>query len=299
MTGSVSVRVEQPSSAKPAAVYDVLMDVERWPEWMPTVSAASWEKHGVPDTGLGGVRRVGKGLNITRDHVIAGTRPNHHAYAASTPRWMLIQDYRGDIRIEDGEIGSLIVWTVTCTPRFAALSRVFESRLQSAYTRLAAALAREAEREESSKDREPRRANPRLPPMSDSAASVVRRFMATWPRFDVDEVIGFFSEDAVYTDGPRGTYSGTDEIRAEMETIVQLVPSTTADVKSLVASGGTVMVERVDVFDMMGQTFDVEIAGVFEVDDNGRISRWRDYYDMRSLEERVGAALAPSATEEK
>jgi limonene-1,2-epoxide hydrolase len=66
--------------------------------------------------------------------------------------------------------------------------------------------------------------------MSDSAESVVRRFMATWPRFDV--------------------------------------------------------------FDMMGKTFDVEISGVFEVNDDGRISRWRDYYDMRSLEERVAAAMA-------
>jgi hypothetical protein len=34
------------------------MDVERWSDWMPTVSAASWEERGDPDTGLGGIRRV-------------------------------------------------------------------------------------------------------------------------------------------------------------------------------------------------------------------------------------------------
>jgi limonene-1,2-epoxide hydrolase len=71
-----------------------------------------------------------------------------------------------------------------------------------------------------------------------------------------------------------------------------MVPSTTADVKNLVASGGLVMVERVDIFEVAGKTFDVEITGVFEVSDDGRITRWRDYYDMRSLEERVAAALA-------
>jgi polyketide cyclase/dehydrase/lipid transport protein len=146
MAESVSVRVEQASSAAPATVYDVLMDVDRWAEWMPTVSAASWEKHGAPDTGLGGVRRVGKGLNVTRDTVVGGTRPNHHGYVASTPRWMLIKDYRGGIRIEGSETGSLIIWTVTCTPRVPGLSRLFKSRLQSVYTRLAAALAQEAER---------------------------------------------------------------------------------------------------------------------------------------------------------
>ena len=146
MAGSASVRVEHASSATPAVVYDVLMDVERWAEWMPHASAASWEKHGAPDTGLGGIRRVGKGVNVTRDRIVAGTRPNHHAYDALTPRFMLIKDYLGDVRIEESENGSLIIWTVNCTPRFRALRRVFESRLQSVYTRLAAALAREAER---------------------------------------------------------------------------------------------------------------------------------------------------------
>src|ERR1700722_9786452 len=61
--------------------------------------------------------------------------------------------------------------------------------------------------------------------------------------------------------------------------------------KNLVASGGLVMVERVDIFEMAGKTFDVEITGVFVVRDDGGITRWRDYYDMRSLEERVAAAL--------
>lgn len=129
--------------------------------------------------------------------------------------------------------------------------------------------------------------------MGDSAEAVVRNFMATWPRSDADELIGFFSEDAVYTDGPRGTYRGVDAIRAELESTAQMVPSTTADVKNLLASGGTVMVERVDIFEMLGNTFEVEISGVIEVNDDGQITRWRDYYDMRSLEERVAAAMAP------
>ena len=89
---------------------------------------------------------MGKGLNVTRDDVVAGTRPNRHAYAASTPRWMLIKDYRGDVRIEESEYGSLIIWTVMCTLRIPGLHRLFESRLQSVYTRIVAALAQEAER---------------------------------------------------------------------------------------------------------------------------------------------------------
>ncbi len=146
VAASVSIGVEQLTSAKPAAVYDVLMDVERWPDWMPTVSAATWEKHGAPGTGLGGVRRVGKGLNAVRDTVVGGTQPHHHAYVASLPRFWPLKDYRGDIRIQEHPTGSLIIWTVTCAPRIPGLEKTFRSRLRSVYTRLALALAREAER---------------------------------------------------------------------------------------------------------------------------------------------------------
>jgi ribosome-associated toxin RatA of RatAB toxin-antitoxin module len=36
MNGSLSCRVERPSKAKPEAIYDLLMDLERWPEFMPS-----------------------------------------------------------------------------------------------------------------------------------------------------------------------------------------------------------------------------------------------------------------------
>ena len=73
---------------------------------------------------------------------------------------------------------------------------------------------------------------------------------------------------------------------------MQIVPSTTVDMKALVANGGTVMVERVDNFEIGGKPFDLEVVGVFDVDDNGRITRWHDYYDVRSSEERIAAGLA-------
>jgi limonene-1,2-epoxide hydrolase len=58
--------------------------------------------------------------------------------------------------------------------------------------------------------------------MTEPAESVVRKFFATWPRSDVDEMVGFFTDDAVYIDGPRGTYRGIDAIKAELQSIVLL-----------------------------------------------------------------------------
>ena len=124
--------------------------------------------------------------------------------------------------------------------------------------------------------------------MSASAESVVRKFLAANLQSDVDELIGFFSDDAVYTDGPRGAHRGIDAIRAEFREIVEIVPSTAIDIKTLVADSDTVIVERVDNFEIGGKPFRLEVVGVFEIDNNGRIKRWRDYYDLQSIAEQTG-----------
>ena len=59
---------------------------------------------------------------------------------------MLLKDYRGNIWIAEGPNGSRIIWTVTCAPRIPVLpKKAVKSRLEASYTRLAAALAHEAE----------------------------------------------------------------------------------------------------------------------------------------------------------
>ena len=145
MAGSISCRVEQPSSAKPAELYDLLMDVERWPDWMPTVNAASWERKGASDTGLGGIRRVRSGLTVAHDTVTDGSRPHHHAYTASLPRLWPIKDFQGDVHLEEHPDGCLIVWTISCKSRVPVLEKRLQSTVRSTYTRIAAALAHEAE----------------------------------------------------------------------------------------------------------------------------------------------------------
>jgi hypothetical protein len=142
----VSYRVEQRSTAAPATVYDVLMDFDRWSEWAPTVSAASWENRGASGSGAGGVRRVRVGLSVTRDRIVAAERPHHHAYEVALPWIAPVKDYAADVRIENQAAGSLIVWAVTCTPRIPGTHRLIEFGLRTTYTRVVKALAREAER---------------------------------------------------------------------------------------------------------------------------------------------------------
>jgi limonene-1,2-epoxide hydrolase len=52
--------------------------------------------------------------------------------------------------------------------------------------------------------------------VSDSAESVVRNFLAAWKRSDIDEIVSFISDDAVYT-GPRGIHHGIGAIKAVLQ----------------------------------------------------------------------------------
>ena len=74
----------------------------------------------------------------------------------------------------------------------------------------------------------------------------------------------------------KGVHPGIDAIRAEFQLIVTTVPSTSVDIRSLAASRGTVMTERVDNFEIDGKPIRMEVIDVFDLDTDGRIMRWRD-----------------------
>jgi limonene-1,2-epoxide hydrolase len=128
--------------------------------------------------------------------------------------------------------------------------------------------------------------------MSDTPESVVRRFLAAfqnWP--NVDELASFFAEKAVFIDGPRGVHQGLAAIKSELEAQAETMGfrNFNADINSLVADGGTVMLERVDSFTVGRKPFSMEIMAAFEIED-GRIKRWRECYDLKSIADQVEAA---------
>jgi limonene-1,2-epoxide hydrolase len=62
-----------------------------------------------------------------------------------------------------------------------------------------------------------------------------------------------------------------------------MTPSTSCDIKQLLTDGSTVMAERVDTFTTLGHPLSMEVVGVFDVDEMGRVKRWHEYFDIQSL----------------
>jgi limonene-1,2-epoxide hydrolase len=126
--------------------------------------------------------------------------------------------------------------------------------------------------------------------MTDRAERAVRNLIESWSDRDQADVGAFLSDDAVFHNGPRGIYHGRDTVRALFQRNLATPTWFGVDIHKVVSDGHTVMVERTDKMVLDGKQIGMELVGVFDVDDEGRITRWREYYDFQSFQEDLAAA---------
>jgi limonene-1,2-epoxide hydrolase len=111
---------------------------------------------------------------------------------------------------------------------------------------------------------------------------VVRRFCAAWGTKDLDDIIAFFTDDAVYHNIPLDPVVGPDQIRSTIEGFSGGVDKIEFRVDAISAEGATVLTERHDIFTFANGVIDLPVMGAFEITD-GKISAWRDYFDMNQF----------------
>jgi limonene-1,2-epoxide hydrolase len=114
-----------------------------------------------------------------------------------------------------------------------------------------------------------------------SAEEVVRAFCNAWSHRDIDELIGYFTADAIYHNMPLPPAQGHDAIRGVMQLFVPASQEITFDILAIASDGDKVLTERVDRFKMGDTMLEIPVAGVFEIQD-GKIAAWRDYFDMQT-----------------
>jgi limonene-1,2-epoxide hydrolase len=114
--------------------------------------------------------------------------------------------------------------------------------------------------------------------MSDSL-NLVRDFCDAFQRRDVDEVLGYFTEDAVYHNMPLPPATGKTAIRTVLEMFLKPATMVEFEMLNISADGDVVLTERVDRFEIAGKKIELPVMGTFEVQD-GKIAAWRDYFDM-------------------
>jgi limonene-1,2-epoxide hydrolase len=125
----------------------------------------------------------------------------------------------------------------------------------------------------------------------ESPIDVVRRYCAAWSdNVATAKLAAFFADDAVYHNIPMAPITGREAIAKNIASFIRPgapgIESIQFRVINIAANGPVVMTERVDVFKLPNKSFELPVMGTFEVRD-GKISAWRDYFDMNQFTSRM------------
>ena len=114
-------------------------------------------------------------------------------------------------------------------------------------------------------------------------------------KMDVDAMTALMSEDFVWQlNVPRSAIvRGRDAARAALTQQSGLSTGMIegSEIRAVVSSGDTVVVERVDVNDLGGTAVTFHVAAIFEVRD-GEITCWREYWDTGDIAAQLGIDAA-------
>jgi limonene-1,2-epoxide hydrolase len=128
----------------------------------------------------------------------------------------------------------------------------------------------------------------------ETPTELVSRFCAAWSQNRATaELAAFFVDDAVYHNIPLAPITGREAIATTIDSFIRPgapgIEGIEFRVVNIAANGSIVMTERVDVFRLPDKSFELPVMGTFEVNE-GKISAWRDYFDMNQFTSRMEEA---------
>ena len=123
--------------------------------------------------------------------------------------------------------------------------------------------------------------------MSAENEKLVTDFCEAWSKLNVDEILGYLSEDCFYHNIPMEPLVGHAAIRGFAEPFLKDAQSAVFEIKHTTSAGNVVMNERVDTFVIGPKTISLPVAGIFEIT-AGKIAAWRDYFDLESFSKQMG-----------
>ncbi len=81
---------------------------------------------------------------------------------------------------------------------------------------------------------------------------------------------------------------GRDAVREELERQAPLFRDFRSEVLAIASAGRTVLVERRDSYTVGRKSLTGHAVGSFDVDADGKIVAWRDYYDSKEIAVKLG-----------
>jgi limonene-1,2-epoxide hydrolase len=115
----------------------------------------------------------------------------------------------------------------------------------------------------------------------------VRALLDAFNANDLERILSFFADDALYHNVPVAPVRGIAAIRAVLQGFLGLASQVDWVVHHLAeAADGAVLTERTDRFLVNGRWIELPVMGSFVVRD-GKIAEWRDYFDMKQFQDQL------------
>ncbi|MBT4522304.1 MAG: SnoaL-like domain-containing protein [Halieaceae bacterium] len=113
-----------------------------------------------------------------------------------------------------------------------------------------------------------------------SNLDVINAFLEAINANDKDRIMSFFTEDSVFDNVPMGPVTGLAAIWEVLAMVHDIATGVDWKIHRLEQGpSGTVYSERTDRYEINGQWAEFRCAGIHEIDANGKIVLWRDYFD--------------------
>ncbi len=120
---------------------------------------------------------------------------------------------------------------------------------------------------------------------------IVADFIAAVEAKDIPAALALLTDDVSYENMPIGPIVGREAVGATLAGFLDAASEVDWPVHRQVVDGNVVINERLDRFRIGDGWLELPVAGFFEVTDDGRISLWRDYFDMNSYATQLQALM--------
>jgi limonene-1,2-epoxide hydrolase len=124
-----------------------------------------------------------------------------------------------------------------------------------------------------------------------TAEEVVDEFIRRVTSNELDAATELVTDDVEYDNVPLAKNIGPEAMKTFLAGMMNGIDEVEFVIHHQVAQGNVVMNSRNDRFRLGDQWIDLPVAGVFEVDDQGLITLWRDYFDMATFTDQLTAVL--------
>ena len=110
---------------------------------------------------------------------------------------------------------------------------------------------------------------------------IVRKLISAIETNQKEDILSYFTEDAIFNNIPMESVQGPEAIWAFMCPIHDITTDIDWEILNIAeADNGFVLTERIDKYLVNGQWSRFEVMGIFELKE-GKICHWRDYFDLK------------------